>query len=221
MSQTLSHESYDDEPMLERAAAWSQRASNITSTDFKIRAHRLGLIGQIFNIIAFIVSLLVGFGMLFIVIVAMATFVFGMGDWRIAGNRLSDLLWFVLFAAVIFSFVYFTVINPMRILINNTSLKKEFHEEFDANDFGENRVITFESCLLNILSVSMVAGCLASTGIAFFSHDPLMFTLGNPWADILTILIMLIGSKLLGLAFSAPFILKLRKKDPLMAKILS
>lgn len=137
---------------------------------------------------------------------AVITFIFGAGGWKIGGVSIAALFWFTLRAGVILACLYYGIIKPLKTIYAFSVWKKTFREHSSAILPVDSNLTTedftrFAIRLMNSSTIYLVAACLTSVVIALVAHDPMMDAIGNPWSDLLTIAIMVIGSKILALAY--------------------
>lgn len=164
-----------------------------------------------------ILSLVFSLGMLFLAAIAIATFIFGMGAWRVGGIEFSGWLWLALRAAVLLVLFCYIVVKPIYAIYIHKKTKRTYLRMIDNQDKDIREFARFAIQYQFSVTKGTIAASLISAGIAFILHDPMMMALGNPWADIITIAVMLIGGKvLLVLLFFPSGRFRLAKENRLM-----
>jgi hypothetical protein len=187
-----------------------QSKSTFDSAAMAVKSATAGIATAILGLVGSVIYIAIALT----VIIAIATFVLGMGDWKLAGTRLSDWLWLALRLSVILTFVNYTLLVPISTINKNASIKKVFHEFIGDADENEQYILNFAVRFFKARNISIIAGSLFSVTIAFFLHDPMMAAIGNPWADLLTIAVMIIGSPVLSALLSFTLFRKLKAEDP-------
>jgi hypothetical protein len=149
-----------------------------------------------------------------------AAIVFAVFGGEIAGMNFWDFLWWSLNAAVLLAFIYKGVLNPVWTLYKNYALKKGFRENVTSVNEQETRErkrqLNYATRFLNAVTISWIASSLTTAAVAFLLHDLMTLAIGALWVDLLALGIMIIGGIFLRALFSAPFLFRLEKEDPVI-----
>jgi hypothetical protein len=148
---------------------------------------------------------------------AIATFVFGMGDWRLGGIRFTELLWLALRVVVILVLLNNVLFVPIVAIIKNIKVKKLYHRKLSESETTKaelDKTMNYIAKFWNIQSTSTIISSLLAVAIALIAHDPMIESIGNPWADIIAVAIMLIGGSLMVSIFNVIPFSKLKKEAP-------
>ena len=150
------------------------------------------------------------------VMFAIATFLFGMGDWKLSGTKFYDWFYLTLRLCVILALFYHTIVLPINAVFVASKIKKSYQEMFNYPDKSIGEFAHFAIRYWNSVSVCNIAASLICAAIAIFLHDLMILGIGNPWADILTITILILGTKVLTFLFFLIPDARLSKENPCM-----
>lgn len=155
---------------------------------------------------------------LFILLVIVVT-VFGLGNWTLAGTPLivlgSGIGQFAVLGFIFVAAVVVPVIYAMGKIIKNKVLFGVVHESSSQEiSMVELEELHYMQRLMRLESNCNMAASFLAAVIALFAHDGLMGLIGNPWADILTVVIVLAGGVILSSLITGTAMKKLACENP-------
>jgi hypothetical protein len=104
--------------------------------------------------------------------------------------------------SVLYLFAYVLLFMPLNITTTTSRRNRVIRQTTLQLGDGENDPdpTVYEEAILanNAFRNWQIAWLVMSAIAAFLLHDPLMSALGNPWADVLTIAILVVGFQLSG-----------------------
>lgn len=133
-----------------------------------------------------------------------------MGDWTLGGTPFGVILFLSLRVAVCGAIIGFLVIEPILILAQKKYLL-DSHELFQEES-GEPLTDAHSVCIRKIFN-SRILGCITASIITAILHDAFMSFIGNPAADFLTLLALVILNLATTSVFGAATMSNLKRAD--------
>lgn len=153
----------------------------------------------------------VGLSILFAILV----YPLNMGDWTLGGTPFGMILFLSLRVAVCGTIIGFLVIEPILIHAQKkyTLDTLEFSlEELSLEESGEPLTDDLFVCIGKIYN-SRILGCITASIITAILHDIFMSFIGNPAADFLTLLALVILILAMTSVFGASTMSNLKRAD--------
>lgn len=156
---------------------------------------------------------------LFLLLAVLCT-VFGMGGWRLAGTTLvewgSRVGMFSTLGVIAISLVVIPLIYELEYIVKK---KVAFELVRDSeNEFGPDRQsIAFGNSFLSLARIERNGATISSVLgaiLGLMAHDPLMDAIGNPGADIVTILVVFVSGVVLTSLIAGTFAKRYKRKHP-------
>ena len=171
-----------------------------------------------------IVQFLFGLAVFITIVTLVMTYALGLGEWTFRAlnkMRVVDICSLALMASVLIGIAYSAVFKPIALVAQNSIKKKALYSDLVGLTEEDVTVMRFFERIMNTTTVCAVISGVISGAIAWFAHDPLMSAIGNPVADILTLLIIVIGPYILSIILGAIATSGLRKENPELYQVWS
>lgn len=167
-------------------------------------ASRLKTVIVISSLYFWICAFAVGLSILFAILV----YPLNMGDWTLGGTPFGVILFLSLRVAVCGAIIGFLVIEPISLHARKKYLLNSLERFLEES--GEPLTDDLFVCIRKIFN-SRILGCITASIITAILHDVFMGFIGNPAADFLTLLALVILVLAMTSVFGASTISSLKR----------